>query len=310
MRCERMFSMRLYSSFFLSDVRRGHGPARTAIDDVIDDRKIMRSIPSTLVWISLLSLPIIQQESFCFRSIMKRILVILVFFLLLQQAQSFVLRLAGRIAQREQYVATLRRAKPIEHDTSDHSPVVEDESTCTVSRRLALHDLVVMPLLFFVPTMTTSPPHALAAAKQSIKPDMAFAGILKAREELITAAQTYLPKRDFEGLRMFFIDNASNLKNFEANSQALLASNILDAESKRAIGTIRTYGVGADVMIMYGGLQAELNENPPNSAQVSKYLMRTLDSLSEVISICRSNGIGGGIAYSEKTNACIDSVCT
>ena len=32
----------------------------------------------------------------------------------------------------------------------------------------------------------------------------------------------------------------------------------LDAESKIAIGTVRRYGAGADVIIMYGGLKGEI----------------------------------------------------
>jgi hypothetical protein len=63
-------------------------------------------------------------------------------------------------------------------------------------------------------------------------------------------------------------------------------------EDKKAIGTIRRYGVGADVIIMYGGLVAELDEEneEPNVAEASKYAARALDSLDEVIAICRSNG--------------------
>jgi hypothetical protein len=58
-------------------------------------------------------------------------------------------------------------------------------------------------------------------------------------------------------------------------------------EDKKAIGTIRTYGVGADVAIMYGGLLQEL-ENP--GGEIDKYLLRTIQSLDEVIAICRNSG--------------------
>ena len=56
------------------------------------------------------------------------------------------------------------------------------------------------------------------------------------------------------------------------------------------IGTIRRYGVGADVIIMFGGLKAELEEEEINYGTVSKSLKRTIDSLDEVIAICKSNG--------------------
>lgn len=55
---------------------------------------------------------------------------------------------------------------------------------------------------------------------------------------------------------------------------------------------IGTYGAGADVMIMYGGLMSEIDENndEPDLSSAQKYLTRTVDSLSEVISICRNGG--------------------
>ena len=125
-----------------------------------------------------------------------------------------------------------------------------------------------------------------------IKPDEAFASLVKARKELQTVGETYLPKRDWEGLRTYLEQDAVNLNAYEANAGALLESKRLDAESKKDIGTIRRYGVGADVIIMYGGLKNEVdeeNENP-NGSEIAKYLRRTADSLDEVIAICRSNG--------------------
>ena len=84
------------------------------------------------------------------------------------------------------------------------------------------------------------------------------------------------------------------MNNYEANAQALLESKRLDAESKKDIGTIRRYGVGADVIIMYGGLKNEINnkENdmPTSAGEVGTFIRRTSDSLDEVIAICKSNG--------------------
>ena len=82
------------------------------------------------------------------------------------------------------------------------------------------------------------------------------------------------------------------MNNYETNAQTLLESKRLDAESKKDIGTIRRYGVGADVMIMYGGLKAEISaDNDMMSySEVEKYYVRTLDSLEEVIAICQGNG--------------------
>jgi hypothetical protein len=162
-------------------------------------------------------------------------------------------------------------------------------SATTTSRREALSKIVA--------TVTTVPPFwalqseaSLAATK--IRPDDAFASLVQARKELQTAGETYLPKRDWDGLRTYLEEEATNLNAYEANAGALLESKRLDAESKKDIGTIRRYGVGADVIIMYGGLRSELDEenDNPSGSEIAKYLRRTADSLDEVIAICRSNG--------------------
>jgi len=130
------------------------------------------------------------------------------------------------------------------------------------------------------------------AAHAKASPDEAFDDILAGREELIAAAKKYLPERDFEGLKEYLDDKDRKINSYEGNAQILLESKRLDAESKKAIGTIRRYGVGADVIIMYGGLKAELDQESPNGGQVQQYLVKCLDALSEVIVICRDNGLG------------------
>jgi len=63
-------------------------------------------------------------------------------------------------------------------------------------------------------------------------------------------------------------------------------------EDKKAIGTIRTYGVGADVIIMYGGFLSAIDEENEDVdlSLVEKNLARTYESLNEVITICENNG--------------------
>lgn len=129
-----------------------------------------------------------------------------------------------------------------------------------------------------------------AKVSSNIKPDVAFTSIVKAREELQAVSNKYLKTKNYDGLKNFLSDPMLNINNFEDNANALLASKELDAESKKEIGTIRRYGVGADVIIMYGGLKTELEEDDMNSSNVSKLLQRAMDSLDEVIAICRSNG--------------------
>jgi hypothetical protein len=144
-----------------------------------------------------------------------------------------------------------------------------------------------------------------AVAAPKLRPDDAYASLVAARGELRYAADTYLPEGDWEGMRVYLESGAVNMNNYEYSAQSLLESKRLDAESKRDIGTIRRYGVGADVIIMYGGLKNELSVRNDadgddegddeggggtSGAEVGKYLRRTVDSLEEVLAICRSNG--------------------
>lgn len=169
--------------------------------------------------------------------------------------------------------------------------LVDDSESFTVDEiATSNHRRTLLRTMGSAVAITMALPISPAFAK-GIKPDSAYAGLVKGREELITAAKTYFPKGDSEGLREFLnSDGAANINNYEANAQALLESKRLDNESKKEIGTIRRYGVGADVIIMYGGLKAEAEEERPNFGEMNKFLKRTLDSLDEVIAICRSNG--------------------
>lgn len=145
--------------------------------------------------------------------------------------------------------------------------------------------MAVLPLCILVQPYPT-----LATKGSSLSPDEAYLNLRAAREELAVAGRTYFPKRDLVGLRDFLQNEAEQINDFEDNVQVLLESKRLDAESKKEIGTIRRYGVGADVIIMFGGLLSELQEDYPRYGEVEKYFVRTLDSLEEVIAICRSNG--------------------
>ena len=50
-------------------------------------------------------------------------------------------------------------------------------------------------------------------------------------------------------MQEYFADDSLNMNKYEENTNALLASKQLGRESKVAIGTIRRYGVRADVII-------------------------------------------------------------
>lgn len=157
----------------------------------------------------------------------------------------------------------------------------EDNNMLGPSRRAAF--LGVVSSLFLPST----------AALAKISPEAAYANLRAAREELVVAGRKFFPKRDFDGLREYLENDAINMNSYEANAQTLLESKRLDAESKKEIGTIRRYGVGADVIIMYGGLKSEISEDNDavSYSEVEKFYVRTLDSLEEVIAICRNNGL-------------------
>ena len=157
------------------------------------------------------------------------------------------------------------------------------------SRRAALSNIVKgAASATSVPALLLLQP---LAANAKLDPDEAYLNLRAAREELVAAGRTYFPKKDLEGLRDYLNNEDLNINNYESNAQALLESKRLDAESKKEIGTIRRYGVGADVIIMYGGLKGALSEENEiiNFREVEKFYIRTLDALEEVIVIVRSN---------------------
>jgi hypothetical protein len=196
--------------------------------------------------------------------------------------------------------APLSRTTALHHNSKhegngDHHNHSDDEiyTAITINRSTALSQMFSsLATVSAVLATSTATPSPAQAKTPSIKPDAAYQGLLNAREELTTFSQTFIQKssKDFDAMKEFTESSASNMNNYEDNANCLLASKQLDAESKKEIGTIRRYGVGADVIIMWGGLKAELEEEEPSFVAVKKSLQRSMDSLDEVIAICKSNG--------------------
>ena len=84
-------------------------------------------------------------------------------------------------------------------------------------------------------------PRAAYAKGIKISPDEAFKRLLGARDELIDASKE-VGKKDKGRFKSFVSDPDLNVNRMDTSMQALLESKALDAESKKAIGTIRTYG--------------------------------------------------------------------
>eukprot|EP00639_Heterosigma_akashiwo_P037124 CAMPEP_0194708678 /NCGR_PEP_ID=MMETSP0296-20130528/1546_1 /TAXON_ID=39354 /ORGANISM="Heterosigma akashiwo, Strain CCMP2393" /LENGTH=177 /DNA_ID=CAMNT_0039605563 /DNA_START=267 /DNA_END=800 /DNA_ORIENTATION=+ len=82
--------------------------------------------------------------------------------------------------------------------------------------------------------------------------------------------------------------------------KSLVTSNVLTDEDKVAIGTIRRYGIAADVIITIGGLKAEImnaaDEDDPEEIDVSKLNQKVVlsklqlgkNSLNEILNICKT----------------------
>ena len=76
---------------------------------------------------------------------------------------------------------------------------------------------------------------------------------------------------------------------FEDNATIIVQAPVLTAEDKKAIGTIRRYGVAADVIIMTGGLSEALDNG--DVRQAKSFLAKAKGSLDEVIGVARGGGL-------------------
>jgi len=96
-----------------------------------------------------------------------------------------------------------------------------------------------------------------------------------------------IAKGDFEGAAATLA--ASPIGDFERDATIIIQAPVLAAEDKKAIGTIRRYGVAADVIIMSGGLREALDNFDGRGA--ASYLRKTKGSLDEVLAIARDGGL-------------------
>ena len=76
---------------------------------------------------------------------------------------------------------------------------------------------------------------------------------------------------------------------FEENATIIVQAPVLTVEDKKAIGTIRRYGVAADVIIMVGGLGEALDNG--DVRQAKSFLAKAKGSLDEVIGVARGGGL-------------------
>ena len=86
-----------------------------------------------------------------------------------------------------------------------------------------------------------------------------------------------------------YLSSSDSLNTLSSTFTSLVQSRQLTPEDTQAIGTIRTYGVAADVQIMYGGLMSALEGG--DGKEIQKYWKRTEDSLKETVVILESSNL-------------------
>mmetsp|Transcript_25042 Transcript_25042/g.37002 ORF Transcript_25042/g.37002 Transcript_25042/m.37002 type:complete len:147 (-) Transcript_25042:204-644(-) len=91
----------------------------------------------------------------------------------------------------------------------------ESNDKCNMSSR---RNLILITSGIVVATFPGAAAHGKTGS--NIKPDDAFANLIKGRQELIDGGKQYLTKRDYEGFRRFLQEEAPNLNRYEENAQA------------------------------------------------------------------------------------------
>ena len=108
--------------------------------------------------------------------------------------------------------------------------------------------------------------------------------ILAARTKL-DAADKLVSAGDWKALKSLM--DSAPVSSFEENALVLVQSKALSPDDVKAIGTIKRYGVGADVIIMLGGLSAAAGNADAGNAK--SYLAKAKASLDEILVICKGN---------------------
>ena len=108
--------------------------------------------------------------------------------------------------------------------------------------------------------------------------------ILEARRAL-DSADKLVSAGDFAALQGLLA--AAPVSTFEDNALVLVQSKALGLDDIKQIGTIKRYGVGADVIIMLGGLSAAAGNADAGNAK--SCLAKAKASLDEILVICKGN---------------------
>lgn len=147
---------------------------------------------------------------------------------------------------------------------------------------------------------------ALAGAGLSSFAKPAFAASLLAEKKVYTAADASYAFGDIVAARSALdrIDglvrsgdfasvskvlSGPPISAFKQDALVLVQAPVLDPEDKKQIGTVKRFGLGADVVIMLGGLSDAVESE--DSASALSFGKKAKASLDEVIAIGKSNGL-------------------
>ncbi|KAJ1447730.1 hypothetical protein M885DRAFT_624123 [Pelagophyceae sp. CCMP2097] len=123
--------------------------------------------------------------------------------------------------------------------------------------------------------------------KYSVEDAKAAISEIKAARNALNNVDALLAANDFDAVDALL--GSAPVSEFEKDATVILQAPVLSAEDKKAIGTIKRYGVGADVTIMLGGLKAASAES--NGGDCRNYLAKAKSALDELILIAKGGGL-------------------
>ena len=125
---------------------------------------------------------------------------------------------------------------------------------------------------------------ALAANRVYGKEDASAAvGRIRVARATLDQVSTAIASKSFDDAQALL--ESPPITGFEKDCTILVQSTVLASEDKIAIGTIRRYGVGADVSIMIGGLANAVSES--NARGAADYAVKAKAALDELLVIVR-----------------------
>ena len=187
-----------------------------------------------------------------------------------------------------------------QHTCLSMSASSSSSSRGVASRRASLFGTATAAAASFL--LLSSPTPAFAGVKASTAEEsLKAAREIKAGLKSLAEIQVAATKADWETVKTLL--QRPEFKNFDNTATTLVRSDLLTAEDKTSLGTIRRFGLTADYIIMIGGLETELraggvlpplkgaiedeedeegNEKSVNRGEAVKYVKLARGSLQEI----------------------------